>query len=92
MAFRRIGKTFKARSGKATTVIFNEEDLELLRQNLKDNEKYGKQVKLVITGTGDSQYGHSISLVIDDENGDEYHPATKPNSKSDEIDLDSLPI
>lgn len=63
--FERIGKNFKAKSGKATTIIISEAELKRMEANLIEDPKYGKQVKLVVTGTADSQYGHSVSLVVE---------------------------
>lgn len=67
MALTKIGKTFKNKTGKSTTLVLSREDLKKLETLLTPTEKYGDQVRLIITGTASSQYGHSVSVVEDDE-------------------------
>lgn len=87
MAFQKIGKVFPNKSGKSSTLILSEKDLEVLKQNLQPNDKYGDQVRLIVTGSAQSQYGHGVSLIVDD--GPQQQ---KANSGQNSIDPDDLPF
>ena len=78
MAFKQIGKTFKNKTGKSGTLILSENDLEVLKEAMEPHEKYGKQVRLIISGTPTSEYGYSVSLIVE--------------KKEDSVSSDDLPF
>lgn len=89
MQFTRIGKTFKNKTGKSTTFVLSREDLAKLESLLQPTEKYGDQVRLLITGTPNSQYGHSVSIV---EGENENDITGDDDQRHVEVDIDELPI
>lgn len=64
MAIKNIGRTFKTKSGKSTRVIFS---MDEIKEMITEHDKYGKQVSFFVSGTADSQYGHGVFIMTDDE-------------------------
>jgi hypothetical protein len=71
MSFKNIGRNFKTKSGKATTVILSESDLAEITKTKTEHEKYGIQYKILVSGSPESKYGHSIAVIQPEDNSKE---------------------
>jgi len=82
MAIKNIGKTFKSKSGKSTRVIFTIDEVKSL---IVEHEKYGKQIAFNISGTADSEYGHSVWTFDDEVESTEKVVETTKTKESDDL-------